>query len=265
MYKCFSAIGILILSLLFPTTATAQDGKKLWKDVLRNCATNDIIGSDVLYVGPTNNLGLGSIWRKVGSSYHLVRDFDDAVASKAKRAGVVNEGSLAKCSGDSKTSRHINPTFVLQSVLAPISGSFGLDLKKARTVTVSVDSWTWDQLKEGDFLALVRVPPQNPYLNDLRNRLVVGKALRISGLKADLEYAGANALELAAKYKNKAIDAGAGLKAEWTNDNKMHIEANSPAYLVFEMYKYTEGGFQGESPKLAKVPVAPTATAAKVP
>ena len=234
-------------------TAT-KDARNMWKDVLKKCANTDVLGKRILYVGPSNNVGLGSIWREAQGGYRLVRRFEDSGASATAQAQTIQQGSLAPCIGNSTTSKKINATGVLQSLVTPFSGNAAVDFSRTNDVTVSVTSWAWDQLVEGNFKDLVQMLPPLGYRQDLTQNFVAGRVLKISGLKADLKFSGANAVDIGTKYKN-GVDVGAGLKAQMQGGNTLHVESTGTVFLVIEPYKYVDVGFQSAGVQKFLLPV----------
>lgn len=261
-------LAMMVLSMsLCAAAANAQDAKSFWTDFIKKCASNETVGSGTLYLGPTNNLGAGTLWRKASAkSWRAVREFDDKVIAAGKRKDIVKDGSDVSCAGNKKTTSHFNPTLVLQSLLAPITGKFSLDMAKAKSVTVSADSYAWDQLLEGPFRDSF-----NDYSQQYRKDVVApdifveGRVLRVKNIVAELTFDKKTAAELAATYKPGANqEVGAGLKGEWTAAGNLLLKAPGTSYLVVEMYDYNETGFAGQQKTfLKKVAVAPTAAPAK--
>lgn len=233
---------VFLIVCSVPASAMAQDARAFWKDVLQKCATSDIVKKNLLYVGPTNNMGVGSVWRKAAGNWRPQVEFNNTVAPDTVRATLVNSGTITKCSGTSAKTSSINPTLVLQSVLAPIGLDIGLDLKKARTVTVSVDGYTWDTLLEGTFVSAMPSLSQT-YREAVRQNYVVGRVLRVSGISAELGFDNATQASLQTKYSG-GITATAGLKGAWTNKGTLKVTAPDTAFVVVEMWKYQEVGFQ---------------------
>jgi hypothetical protein len=63
-------LGTFVAFLMIATPAAAQNAKSFWKDFVKNCASNDLISGRVLYMGPDNADGPGTVFRKVGGDWH---------------------------------------------------------------------------------------------------------------------------------------------------------------------------------------------------
>jgi hypothetical protein len=242
-----AAVATVLGMTLAAPAAQAQDAKTFWKNFLRGCATTDVMKGKLVYLGPTNNMGLGAIWRKVGGVWRPRREFDDSVAPEAIRKSVINEGNEVPCTGEKTKKWSFNPTLVLQSLIAPFGADVSADLGKATTVTVSLDSHSWDTLLEGKFADNLKNFAQE-YREDLRQRDVAGRVLRIHGLTAELTFAGTTQAKMEIKYK-KGVDLKGGSKAEWTNEGKLKITAPQTAFIVIQPWKFEEKGFQSAEGK----------------
>jgi hypothetical protein len=248
----------LILLLPVPP-AQAQDAKRFWKDFIRECAGSDLISGNVLYMGLDNVNGPGTVFRKKGSNWNPGPRFDANVAPEDVRKQVlfVHDNPPA-CSGQNTKKTTAGLSLVLQMLAAPFGGKFGVDINRARSMSVQVTRYAWDYLLDPTFgqnlqkySALYRQAALTNY--------VISRALRIEGFEAQLQFDNKTKAELEAKYKG-AFELGGGFKGEWTNAGDMKITSPTPFYIAAQMSKVNEQGFQGAKGKqyLQEQKIAPT-------
>ena len=127
------------------------------------------------------------------------------------------------------------------------------------------EGWAWDQLLEGDFNDLVlKLPAQDGYRRDIRQRVVAGRALRLRKIEADLDFGKQVGTEITSKYKGEIGELGGGFKGEWKSDGVLHMSSEGTSALAIELWKYKEGGFAAAGSRLfEKVPVGPREKASK--
>lgn len=143
-------------------------------------------------------------------------------------------------------------------------GGLGADYKKAKEVSVTVGGWAWDGLYEGPFERAVKdLDESNLYKQDISrsDRFVIGKALRVSGMVAELEFSSDVAAELNPKYKGPIAELGTGevaleVATKWTSNTTLRIESKADFYLAGELYTYDDTGFAGPGDLLTKIDLA---------
>lgn len=245
--KTFSVVLVLML-----LGCDGKDGRKIWKDVLQKCANNDLLGRDVLYFGPSNNVGVGSIWRKANDgSYHprIIR---------AKYApddnSFVIPGSNFQCEGTTISSSKISPTLALGSKLDSLNGSFGVDFNRAKKVTVQVDQLEWETLEEIPWEQKIKqLATDDPVKEDLfkPSRYILVTALRVKGMVAKLEFSSEVAAELKTKYKGADLgrigtgDLDAGFTAKFTSETTLEITSPNDFYIAGELREVHGTGISG--------------------
>jgi len=239
--------AIMIAVVLLYGCDGSESGRALWQDVVKKCAGNDLLGKDVLYFGPSNPLGPGSVWRKgdANNAGYYVRWLPSNIDSNPNV--FIKDGTSFNCAGTSTTTTKVSPTVALQTSVVPVGANFNADFGKARKTTVTVDAAQWDQVVEGPFdQAIKALDSNNPVKIDLRSgtRYVSVRALRITGMSADLEFSHDDALELKAKYNGPlgalgTGDLGVGFNAQWKGDTVLHLTSTAQFYVAGELRPYT--------------------------
>ena len=253
-----SVCVVLTWSCLLGFAWSQNDARATWKKVLSKCAKSDLVGKKVLYFGPSNAAGVGTVLRQKEDGGYGVRWFLKDLSSDGD---LVILGKSSDCSGESSTSTTLSAGLILNMLAAPLGGDLDLDLKKATKTTVKVSGWTWDSLKEGSYEAAVR-NSQSDYAADLKKpkRFLIERALRIQGLTADVEFSRDVAAGLNLKYKGTLPgggDAAAKLKGDWVNGTTLRITSESDPYIAGELATYSESGLSGSGARLIPVESVP--------
>lgn len=257
------AVAVAVSSLAGCGT---NDAKSAWNDVVKKCAASDLTAKTVLYFGPTNNVGPGSIWREGPEGGYRLRWTDKDLTWASN---VVQPGGPLACEGKVVADFSGKASVGLTSLVAPASGELAGDLKRARTISAKANALAWDTIKEGPYEQHVNNLPQDSGVKqELHSgtRLVMVRALRVSGFTADLTFSQSDAASLKAKFNGEitsGVDAelSAGLSATWTNDTTLKISA-SDFYIAGELGQYTSTGFataETEAPKAVDIVKGPVA------
>jgi hypothetical protein len=226
---------------------SASDAKSAWNDIVKKCAKSDLNAKEILYFGPSNNVGPASIWRTVDTGGYRLR-WTSADMPGAEVA--VLKGNEMSCQGTAKHDFSGKASAGLVTSITPASGEVAAEFGRARKVTVNADALAWDTLKEGPFEQYVRgLPDTNPIKQELgtNTRLVSVRALRVQGFSAELEFTATEAASLKAKYQG-ALPAqltgelNAGLQGQWKNETTLKITAQD-FYIAGEFGQYRATGF----------------------
>ncbi len=99
---------ILLLSfitLLSVSFVKGQDVGKAWKSVFKNCSSADIMGDNILFFGPSNKIGLGSVWRKNSSGgYNPRLELSSLIKDENEQNKIIKPGEkTATCTGGKST------------------------------------------------------------------------------------------------------------------------------------------------------------------
>jgi hypothetical protein len=242
--KSILVLLIICTSLL----GCREDAKSSWDAVIKKCSDNQLNGNTVLYFGPSNNVGPGSIWRPgADGGFRLRYSLDDMPDPKQ----FIEKGNPSTCDGSSATNFGLKASIGLTTSITPGSIELANDFQKAKNIQVKTTAISWDIVKEGPYESYIKnLSPADSVRDDLgkAGRLVLYRALRVSGFSATLEFTDSDTLGLKGKYSgtlSKQItgDVGAELSASWTSDNKLVLTSTGDFYIAGELVPFKAGGF----------------------
>lgn len=226
-----------------------QDAKTSWNDVTKKCAVSDLNGPHILYFGPSNVLGPGTIWRQADDhSLHVRYDLNDLPGTK----DFMTPGNNSPCDGTSSTTFGFQAAADLTASPLAVSAGVSNDLKKATDVTVKATSMRWDTVREGPYEAYVNALPHDSMAyKEMKagHRLVITRALRISGFSATMTFKSSDVAGLKATYDGP-LGAGVtgklngSLNASWSSDGKLTLTAANDFYIAGELRPYSQTGLQ---------------------
>ncbi len=210
-----------------------QTSRQAWTAVLKNCANSDLLGKDVVYFGMSNQIGPGSIWRRANDgSFRLRYELSDIEPDPAKQAALVRLNNQVSCKGNSSSEWQIKFGLPFESGVTPVSADVGSDLRRADKVTVKVDGWAIDDLKEGAYETLIQNSAMKGEFST-PDRLVVENAYRIIGFSATFHFAKNISDQLRGKYKGGTVSTdGASLQTRWNDDTTLTVNAPGTFYLL---------------------------------
>lgn len=236
---------VVVLAWLASGCPDRDDAMDVWARILSRCTGDETLDRKrMVYLGPSNPVGPGSLWRRTnGGGVHLRRLLGDLTTASTEEA--VLEGAASTCSGavelDAKT-------------LARLLGSFGnsvasvraqADVARQMTVVASVDAWAKDVLVEGRFEDLYhRTQAQNAFRNDATQdgRYLMTKAIRVIGFQFSIDHDAAMALGLDVKGSpHEVIDAG-GVEFQVERDRagRLTLRTTEAFYVSGELLPVTE-------------------------
>jgi len=68
------AVGVAIYIFCRGSECKVATGAAAWEDVLKKCAQNETLRTNhMVYLGPSNNTGVGTIWQRADEGYELKR------------------------------------------------------------------------------------------------------------------------------------------------------------------------------------------------
>ncbi len=223
------------------------DVVKSWDDVLSKCAESDLMGDSTLFFGMSNNVGPGSIWRATKEGGYGIRwltsDLDPDLDSPPQ---FVHPGVVSSCQGNRKVLIGFSATALLETKVAPLEVGLVGALNKARDVTVEIDGWSLDQIREGPFERWA-----TSLDDDIREEfgtgksLVMVKAVKVSGISVVMSFDTTTSAELRAKLPDPVVklgDLGASMEAKWKSDSELQLKSNQPFYIVGELSALRKGG-----------------------
>ncbi len=235
---------LVLLAFCFLLVGCEDDAKTAWTNVIKKCADNDLNGKTILYFGPSNTLGPGSVWREGNNGGYYVR-YD--LEQMSGHEMFINKGVPSTCDGTSTTKFGLKASIGLTSSVVPASGELVNDFKKAKDIQVKASSIAWDNVIEGSYETFVKTAPLSAIREDLdkNNRRVLSRALRISGYSATLEFNDSDAIALKGKYSGglPVGDVGAEISTSWSSSNKLTITSTRDFYIAGELVPFKSGGF----------------------
>ncbi|WP_281310133.1 hypothetical protein [Flavobacterium flavigenum] len=245
----------MLLTSVIIFSASSQNVKKSWLKVLENCGKSEIMGKNTVFFGPSNSIGLGSIWRKTEDKgynprFELAALFQDSLI----RNRMIKLGTKAeKCTNSKNVKWNAK---VNLAMLGPIFGLNGLDisLRNVRKTVVSVDNLALDLLLEVPFEQAIKnlatTQPENPFLQDILShdgRLLVTKAYRLSALTVKLTYDAKDLEALKDKYPTGATinlggESGLGFDVGYSSDKEMILTLSTDVYIAGELSRLSTNG-----------------------
>jgi hypothetical protein len=224
--------------------ATPPNARQAWQRVIQPCVGGDVLSKRVIYLGPSNNVGPGSMWRqKADGSYALVWTSDKLPNFQGN---VINKGNDVVCVGEGshKFNGRIAGT-LLTSALAGVSADASAELSKASSVTVQVQFARVEQLMEGPFNAWWQNNQDEPFAKDAvrDGRLLMTTAYLVKGMTATLTYQSGGAARAAAAFQSPTTAATVGnvkanLEVTSSDDNTLQITAPDEFYVLGGVGRY---------------------------
>jgi len=226
---------------------TSHDVSKVLTD---SCADDQLASNAVLYFGPSNHIGPGSIWARLGvnGGYQPQWRVEDLNLNYSK---VVEPGKSFQCDFSKNSKFTANAGLSVLSMATNASAEVKSDFARAKAIKVSASQVAWDMVVAGPYLVQLKAISDPSIKSDVfgKNRLVVRRALRLSGYKATLEFDTKINPEIKARYDGvmlgpKAVgEVGAQFSAKWTSDDRLELTAADSVYVAGEFAELINGEF----------------------
>ncbi len=259
-----TTLALTFFGLIVILTGCGTTAKDAWTNVVKKCTETEITTKDIVYMGPSNNVGVGALWRKRSGGYVLSRRTDEIIIPTK----VINVGEWSTCEGNSKKRFKLKAN--ADMVLSQIAGTVGLgkNLNRAKSVKVSVGKWRILQLVEDEFMDWIEkdLSPENPYKVSLgrKGRLVAYRAVQTQGLTASYTFDSDIALDVKANFNNPVPNAEVGelgvtLEPQWINNTTLEVTSRNDFYIVAELAGYYPGTGIGKG-GLSPISIEPDAS-----
>lgn len=215
-----------------------------------SCADDQLRSSAVLYFGPSNQIGPGSIWSRLGvnGGYQPQWRVADLELDTAK---ILQPGKAFPCEFSKDSIFTVGGGLSVLSQAANVSAQVKADFERAKAIKVSAREVAWDTVVAGPYLVHLN-GISNPVIRDdvfKKNRLVVRRALRLSGYKASLQFDSSVSPEIKAKYDGLKLGAvklgevGAQFDAKWSTQESLELTAADDIYVAGEFAELVNGEF----------------------
>lgn len=230
---------------------------KLFVDL---CADDELKSNAVLYFGPSNQIGPGSVWARLGANGGYQPQWRTADLN-LNYPKVVQSGQPFPCNLSMHSSFTASGGLSVLSPAANVSAEVKADFARAKTIAVSAREAAWDMIVAGPYLIQLKGISDPAIKSDVfgKNRLVVRRALRLSGYRALLDFGSNLTPEIKAKYDGGKLgpkeigDVGAQFNVQWTNEEKLELTTMDNVYVAGEFAELINGEFastKGDSPTL---------------
>lgn len=239
-------VAVTLLSLLAAVSGCKHDSKSAWADVAKGCAYSDLNSKKLLFFGASNLIGPGSVWRVApeGGGYRLRWDSNKVPGNWTKL------GEEFDCRGSESTKLTGGATVDFASSIAPLSANLKSELSKAKRVEVTIETMRMVVIEEGEYeKEIIALPQSNPLKEDLARpgRLIMYRAILVTGFKAKLEFDTETGAELSGKLKDGVVqsingDLGAGVSIKWISNKELMLSNPKSFYIAGELAKFDTGG-----------------------
>lgn len=236
-----------VLSALCIGGCSTPDSGSANTEFVKGCADSDLSSKSVLYFGPSNQIGPGSIWSRLGPSggYQPQWRMQDLGVDKT----VIDQGKSFECDLSKSSKFEANAGLSVISSVTNASAEAKADFSRGKIVKVSSKGAAWDTVVAGPYTVRLKSITDTTISADVvkPNRIVLRRALRLDGYRVTMEFDTALKPEIKAKYSGKILgkqtvgDVGANLSAEWTSDDKLELTATDGVYVAGEFAQLING------------------------
>jgi hypothetical protein len=224
-----------------PTTGGATT------EFVKSCADSDLNSKSVLYFGPSNQIGPGSIWSRLGSSggYQPQWRMQDLGVDRT----VIDQGKTFECDLSKSSKLAANAGLSVVSSVANASAEAKADFSRGKVVKVTTKGAAWDTLVAGPYTAKLKAISDPTIGADIAapNRIILRRALRLDGYRVTMDFDSAIKPDIKAKYSGKLLgketvgDVGANLSAQWTSEDRLELTASDGVYVAGEFAQLVNG------------------------
>lgn len=240
-------IAVGVASILSAGCLGGGSARSAWQDVISRCAKSDLNGKKILFFGPSNAVGAGSVWRIDSEGVYRLR-YD--LAHMPTPQDFYAPSTTLACDGTSsrKFKVALSGAFDQQAAL---SAEASAEISKARSVAAKATSVQWVSIAEGAYDSYVKnVAKDSDAGKDLMTgtRRVLTRAFKVSGFTAKITFDSSNAVSAKAKIPAGAVlpgGIGGGLTASWSEGGELTLTSSGDFYIAGELQEYKPTGFSG--------------------
>ncbi|WP_231490312.1 hypothetical protein [Pedobacter sp. Leaf170] len=248
----------------FAISGAANSQKNTWMAMLKGCYESDnlnkkLINNDLLYLGPSSNMYLGTIIDKriVNNSFNVKTELKYLIPKSDFSEFAVEGESVNNCDLTKIKTVDFSLDAVLSGIIAQgMPDSLGAKINSYDSLTVTSGKWQIDYIRESDFIRYLTKNSNNPdikYYADLvfnKKLRIVTKVVKVSGFQADALYKSGVSAGLSASLKvpitvsvannaqdsEKDNDFSAKVTFKQKNQKEIHISTTNSFY-VFGMIR----------------------------
>ena len=245
----FAAVSIVVSSVLL--ACSSPDSGSAADEFVKGCADSELNSKSVLYFGPSNQIGPGSVWSRLGSTggYQPQWRMQDLGVD----ASVIDQGKSFSCDLTKSSKLTTDAGLSVVSSVSNVSADAKADFARGKVVSVSSTGAAWDTVVAGPYGVKLRALSDSAIRSDitLPNRIIMRRALRLEGYRVTMAFDTSIAPGIKAKYSGKILgketlgDVGANLSAKWTQDDKLELTAASGIYVAGEFAQLVNGEWVG--------------------
>lgn len=236
---------VLLYACANPDSGTAQ------KEFARGCADDDLNSNAVLYFGPSNQIGPGSVWSRLGQTGGYQPQW--RVQDLGVEQRVIAQGVKFQCDLSRSSKLEASAGLAVVSAVANASADAKADFSRAKVMKVTSTGAAWDTVVAGPYTVALKTLPSGAMRSDVfgPNRLILRRALRLDGYRVLLDFDTSVKPQVKAKYTGKLLgretlgDVGAQFSANWTSDDKLELTAGDSIYVAGEFAELVNGDFVG--------------------
>lgn len=245
--KRFRLSLVLLALLCMAASCNQPNSGGATQDFVRGCADSDFNSKAVLYFGPSNQIGPGSIWSRLGPSggYQPQWRMQDLGVD----AAVIDRGKTFDCDLSRNSRLAVNAGLSVLSSVANVSAEAQADFSRGKVVKVSTTGAAWDTVVAGPYNARLKGLADAAVRADIAgpNRIILRRALRLDGYRVTMDFDAAVKPGIKARYSGKVLgketvgDIGANLSAQWTGDDTLELTASDGVYVAGEFAQLVNG------------------------
>jgi hypothetical protein len=247
-----TGLSLLIVTLVCSTTScTSPSVPDSTRNFVNGCAVSDLNSKSVLYFGPSNQIGPGSVWSRLGDSGGYQpqwRMHDLGVDTQ-----VIQPGTRFTCDLNNSSKFTANAGLSVISSVTNASGEVKADFARGKVVKISSTGAAWDTVVAGPYKLKLKAIADPAIHADIAgpNRIILIRALRLDGYRVTLDFDASVKPEIKAKYSGKILgketvgDVGANFTAAWTSDDKLELTAADGVYVAGEFAQIVNGEWVG--------------------
>ncbi|MDT8760216.1 hypothetical protein MZO42_16060 [Sphingomonas psychrotolerans] len=257
--------GIVVCALGLGACAGGGSVKTAWQDVVKRCAASTLNGKKILFFGPSNGVGSGSVWRIDGEGVYRLR-YD--LKHMPKPQDFYADFTPTSCDG--KSTKNFKGGFNASLGETPLTAEAKAQIDRARTVSAKANSVAWVPVAEGPYDSYIKANAASDVSKDLMtgSRYVLTRAFKVSGFETKITFDSKTAVSAKAALPAGSVipsSLGGGLDVSWSETGELTLKSQGDFFIAGEFQQYKPDGFaSGASTVLGeKVDIAPAAKAAR--